>query len=151
MRVIRRAPVPTSRYRYFITAMPGTVIWSYVDGTRRTTPTAKGRMKEKKKKKRVVLTSAGRAVVNRNKMCRTSHAFKCDRVSVTMIKANVSLLLCTDYSLQLDESVTLAIAFTYGYSDGRYDIIQFHIQLGTIQVSKSDSTLQSGRYGTIES
>ena len=84
-------------------------------------------------------------------MCRTSHAFKCDRVSVTMIKANVSLLLCTDYSLQLDESVTLAIAFTYGYSDGRYDIIQFHIQLGTIQVSKSDSTLQSGRYGTIES
>lgn len=42
-----------SRYRYFITATPGTVIWSYVDGTRRTTPTVEDegmKVLEKRKK-----------------------------------------------------------------------------------------------------
>lgn len=56
-----------SRYRCFITVMPGTVTWSCVGGTRRTTPTAKwrrARTNATDRIHRVVLTSAGRAVVN---------------------------------------------------------------------------------------
>lgn len=137
-----------SRYRCFITATPGTVIWSYVDGTRRTTPTAKKGMKEKRKK-RVVLASAGRAVVNRSKKCvgRISR-LKCDRVNVTMTDDITRHHCCAPTTLRCwTKAIMLAIAIAY--SDRRYEIIQFHNQADTIQVSKRDSSLQSGRYGTI--
>jgi len=45
-------------------------------------------------------------------MCRTNLAFKCDRVSVTMIEDNAPLLLCSDYSSLLHKSIMLAIAFS---------------------------------------
>lgn len=34
MKDTRKVPVLTSRYRFFITAMPDTDTWSYADGTR---------------------------------------------------------------------------------------------------------------------